>query len=682
MQILINNNILKFTILQVIFCFLIGSFAEVPAQSITVISPNGGEKWQANSTYLIKWKSKDIDKVKIEYSLDNGLSWGIITQSVDATLGEYRWIAANAKTPYVLVRISDTSNLLIYDISDENFALIIIEKNKQINKSVQVTSPVIKIMPLGDSITWGTNPDNSNSSGYRRLLYLQLTNAGYNVDFVGSLNGGLPDDFDRDNEGHPGWVSGSPAYDTSAMLSTKLKGFLNNNPPDIVLLLIGTNDLSSQNSPWEKTASEVASSIGKLLDSIYVFNPNIKIFIGNIIDRADNQYRHDKTVSTNSLLPSMLNSLPTAQKEKITLIDMYTSLGDYYYNLSNNNFTYQPSSNLHTLHPNTNGYQVMADTWFNAIQNYYQPVLASPLDDATNQAINLTFSWTPPPAAAVTNVIYDLQVASDTNFSDIFYENSNFSGTSIQPPSLKFGKEYYWRVRILGYGWSNIRKFTTTPLVASVKIFLQGPYTGSSTMSTILNSKGLIPRSQPYNKSPWNYSGTENVSEVPSGVVDWILVRLKENDSITVKTKAVFLKSDGNIVDLDGTSPVSFDNILPGNYYVALKHRNHLSVMSSTPITLINNIITYDFTTDSSKFYGGCFGAKLLDSTPTNVWGMIASDGNSDGLVNAEDLNLAWRPENGLDQYLKGDYNLDGYVNAIDKNLFWRSNNGTDSQIK
>ncbi len=61
---------------------------------------------------------------------------------------------------------------------------------------------------------------------------------------------------------------------------------------------------------------------------------------------------------------------------------------------------------------------------------------------------------------------------------------------------------------------------------------------------------------------------------------------------------------------------------------------------------------------------------------------MIASDGNSDGLVNAEDLNLTWRPENGFDQYLNGDYNLDGYVNAIDKNLFWRSNNGTDSQTK
>ncbi len=77
----------------------------------------------------------------------------------------------------------------------------------------------------------------------------------------------------------------------------------------------------------------------------------------------------------------MINSLPTAQKEKITLVDMYSALGDYYYNHSNSNFTYQSGSSLHNAHPNTNGYQVLANTWFNAIQNYYQPALALPGDE-------------------------------------------------------------------------------------------------------------------------------------------------------------------------------------------------------------------------------------------------------------------------------------------------------------
>ncbi len=205
--------------------------------------------------------------------------------------GNISWTTADAKTPYVLVRISDASNPLIYDVSDKSFSLNIIEVSRQINQNTQISSSTIKLMPLGDSITWGTNPDNSNSSGYRRSLFLQLGNAGYNVDFVGSLNGGLPNDFDRDNEGHPGWVSGLPAYDTSLVLSTKITGFLNSNPPDVVLLIIGTNDCTEQDNQWEKTASELTASIGKLLDSIYVFNPNAKIFLGTIIDRADNQYQ-------------------------------------------------------------------------------------------------------------------------------------------------------------------------------------------------------------------------------------------------------------------------------------------------------------------------------------------------------------------------------------------------------
>ena len=387
---IIYKNILK--VFSYMFILLLGSFVEVSAQSITVISPNGGENWQANSTYLIKWDSKDVHKVKIEYSLDNGLSWGIITQSVDASAREYQWITADAKTPYVLVRISDTSNFLIYDVSDKNFALNM--NNEQINKSAQVSSTTIKLMPLGDSITWGTNPDDANSPGYRRSLYQQLTSAGYNVDFVGSLNGGLPNDFDRDNEGHPGWSAGAPVFSSNNNMHTYLPGFLSAVNPDVVLLLIGTNDISEEATDWEKTASEVADAIKSLIDIIYNFNSNIKIFLGTIIDRADDQYRHDKTVSVNSLLPTTIASLPTDEKSKVTIIDIYTPMGNYYSNHSDSNFTYQSGDNTNLLHPNNTGYQTMANTWFNALQNYYQPALALPVNDATNQAVNLTLNWT------------------------------------------------------------------------------------------------------------------------------------------------------------------------------------------------------------------------------------------------------------------------------------------------
>ncbi len=48
--------------------------------------------------------------------------------------------------------------------------------------------------------------------------------------------------------------------------------------------------------------------------------------------------------------------------------------------------------------------------------------------------------------------------------------------------------------------------------------------------------------------------------------------------------RAGLLKSDGTIVDLDGESPLRF-NVPPGDYYIKVEHRNHLSVMSATAIT-------------------------------------------------------------------------------------------------
>ena len=45
-------------------------------------------------------------------------------------------------------------------------------------------NPVLRIMPLGDSITHGSQSVRGN--GYRAPLYVALTNLGYNVDYVGT----------------------------------------------------------------------------------------------------------------------------------------------------------------------------------------------------------------------------------------------------------------------------------------------------------------------------------------------------------------------------------------------------------------------------------------------------------------------------------------------------------------
>ena len=150
---------------------------------------------------------------------------------------------------------------------------------------------------------------------------------------------------------------------------------------------------------------------------------------------------------------------------------------------------------------------------------------------------------------------------------------------------------------------------------ACVKVFLQGPYSSES-MSTTLNSGGYLQSgtaSQPYKGVPWNYNGGESVSSDinffknhPS-IVDWVLVQLRTSTAAvsTVATRAAFLKSDGTIVDMDGTSPVDFWGIPDGSYYIVIKHRNHLSVMSASTVSLPNSSGTvYDFTTSQSQAYG------------------------------------------------------------------------------
>ena len=104
----------------------------------------------------------------------------------------------------------------------------------------------------------------------------------------------------------------------------------------------------------------------------------------------------------------------------------------------------------------------------------------------------------------------------------------------------------------------------------SVKLTLclEGPYQ-SGKMNTDLNKAGLLPLSQPFSVPPWNYPGTESVPAIPNGnVVDWILVELRSADSASVATpqtaiarKAGFLMANGVILNIDGTTLLSFDSV-------------------------------------------------------------------------------------------------------------------------
>ncbi|MCB9088786.1 MAG: hypothetical protein H6628_10805 [Calditrichae bacterium] len=220
------------------------------------------------------------------------------------------------------------------------------------------------------------------------------------------------------------------------------------------------------------------------------------------------------------------------------------------------------------------------------------------------------------------------------------------------------------------------------PLLADVKVYLQGFYSeADSAMHTGLRDSSLLPLAQPFSSAPWLYSGTEQVDSIPSGVVDWVLVKLRTSPAAgdEVAVRSGFLHRDGHIYDLDGISPLAFPGLPPGGYYLVVDHRNHLAVMSSTAHALDFAANLYDFSTAQGQAYG----PDPLVVLPGGRLAMPAGDANGDNAVDTADKLSYWRNQNGTFwTYDKlSDFNGDGSIDAADLNRCWRPNDGKTSQV-
>ena len=213
-------------------------------------------------------------------------------------------------------------------------------------------------------------------------------------------------------------------------------------------------------------------------------------------------------------------------------------------------------------------------------------------------------------------------------------------------------------------------------------VFLEGLFNGANAMNTTLNTLNLMPKLQPYSVAPWNYAGTETVATLPAGVVDWVLVELR--DAATQATalagtklagwpKAFFLKTDGTIVDVTGASPNIGRPVIANNLYAVVRHRNHLSIMNANPMTLTGTTFSYNFSTAITQAYGGAAGYKQL---ATGLFGMVGGDDDADGSVTVLDFSK-WATDFGKSAlYLSSDLDGDGQITVLDFSK-WALNFGT-----
>lgn len=208
-----------------------------------------------------------------------------------------------------------------------------------------------------------------------------------------------------------------------------------------------------------------------------------------------------------------------------------------------------------------------------------------------------------------------------------------------------------------------------------VKIFLEGFSVNGSNLSNAMYNSGLLSLEQPFSEAPYNYNGTESFDfyeDFPGTTVDWVLVQLRDPEDMNtvIAERAALLDYNGQLMDIDGIEGVFFPELGGRDFYIAVYHQSHLSVISSTPHTMgdFNNINIYDFTESETQ----AMGVQQLKDVDGNFC-LISGDYDGNGIINSLDYNK-WASENAsVGKYLSWDGDGNGIINNIDYNL-WTNN--------
>ncbi len=162
-------------------------------------------------------------------------------------------------------------------------------------------------------------------------------------------------------------------------------------------------------------------------------------------------------------------------------------------------------------------------------------------------------------------------------------------------------------------------------------VLLSGALGPDGEMVSQLWEQELLPGCSPFESG-------EECSQAPnafatigaSTFVDWIEVELRDSEdpTIVVARRGTFVFTDGTVRDDPRAQSVFFPETPPGNYYVALQHRNHLGVMTSEPVALGTDALSIDFTDPTIPTYGSNAQREL--GAYSALW---AGDANDDGRV-------------------------------------------------
>lgn len=355
----------------------------VPGYAYTLSVESGVQAWWLpegeERIYFLDSSSNVLDEAFLDVAanlviMGGGLPWSNYTLTANSP----------PNTAYVKVELASQSGTGTVFFDNANLT-------SSPSTTTNLTLAPVRIMPLGDSITWGQTASTNTPGGYRLPLYQLLTSDGYNVQFVGTLSAnGAPNLPQPDHEGWQGY--------RIDQIASGFLAWINAVPtPDVILLLIGTNDYGQNYN-----TSTATNRLNQLITLIATNQPNAKLVVANVLLRTDSASVNSAIQTTfNPYIPGIV-AAHAALGQQVYFINMYSALG---------------SSDLGSdgLHPNQTGYNKMGTNWFNTVINLITPLgttnppsIWTVVGSPSLTKVDVTFSKPVSPSSATNVANYSL----------------------------------------------------------------------------------------------------------------------------------------------------------------------------------------------------------------------------------------------------------------------------------
>ena len=173
-------------------------------------------------------------------------------------------------------------------------------------------------------------------------------------------------------------------------------------------------------------------------------------------------------------------------------------------------------------------------------------------------------------------------------------------------------------------------------LYTAPRVLLEGPYdSGTQWMNDALRANGSVPLTEPYSALGYTFAGGGGETTTPAmlsttgqnAVVDWVLVELRDQYDHVWRSKCGLLQRDGDVIDAGGLG-FRFNNTIAGNYHLMVRHRNHLGVMTASPVLIEGTGGMIDLSDPATATYGS--SAQKQVGTRMVLW---AGDATGDGTL-------------------------------------------------